>query len=82
MGADTQSSLARSLPLSLPDLPDADIAHSPYTDVHSWAALSQTLEGVGAAAYMGAARYVDSKDVLESALVSAFTTAGRAWTAC
>ncbi|KAI0922728.1 hypothetical protein AcV5_009625 [Taiwanofungus camphoratus] len=40
----------------------------PYTDVHSWAALSQTLEGVGAAAYMGAARYVDSKDVLESAL--------------
>ncbi|KZT04921.1 uncharacterized protein LAESUDRAFT_727493 [Laetiporus sulphureus 93-53] len=40
----------------------------PYTDVQSWVSLSQTLEQVGAAAYMGASRFVDDKDVLTASL--------------
>ncbi|PCH36762.1 hypothetical protein WOLCODRAFT_167102 [Wolfiporia cocos MD-104 SS10] len=40
----------------------------PYTDIHSWVALSHTLEQVGASAYLGAARFVDSKDVLSASL--------------
>ena len=42
---------------------------SPYTDVQSWVSLSQTLEEVGAAAYMGASIFVDSKDVLAASVV-------------
>ncbi|EPT03250.1 hypothetical protein FOMPIDRAFT_129804 [Fomitopsis schrenkii] len=40
----------------------------PYTDVQSWVSLSQTLEQVGAAAYMGAAIFVESKAVLAASL--------------
>ncbi|KZT64973.1 hypothetical protein DAEQUDRAFT_747217 [Daedalea quercina L-15889] len=40
----------------------------PYTDVQSWVSLSQTLEEVGASAYLGAATFVDSKDVLSASL--------------
>jgi len=40
----------------------------PYTDIPSFVALSQTLEEVGAAAYMGAAISVESQDVLSAAL--------------
>lgn len=40
----------------------------PYTDLQSWVSLSQTLEHVGAAAYMGASRFVDDKDVLAASV--------------
>ncbi|KAH9834757.1 ferritin-like domain-containing protein [Rhodofomes roseus] len=40
----------------------------PYTDIPSWVSLSQTLEEVGAAAYMGAALFVHSQDVLSASL--------------
>ncbi|KAL6304683.1 ferritin-like domain-containing protein [Sparassis latifolia] len=36
----------------------------PYTDVQSWVTLSMTLEGVGSAAYMGAANFISDKNVL------------------
>lgn len=53
------------------DTSDRD-SYSPYTDLQSWVSLSQTLEHVGAAAYMGASRFVDDKDVLAASVVSLF----------
>lgn len=42
---------------------------SPYTDPRSFASLSFAIEGVGAAAYQGAAKYIDDKDTLGVAAV-------------
>ncbi|KAH9914093.1 ferritin-like domain-containing protein [Fomitopsis serialis] len=50
----------------------------PYTDIPSFVAVSQTLEEVGAAAYMGAAISVESRDVLSAALAISHTEARQA----
>ena len=42
---------------------------SPYTDPRSFVSLSFAIEGVGAAAYQGAAKYIDDKDTLGVAAV-------------
>jgi len=39
----------------------------PYTDVKSFTALSQIFEGVGTSAYLGAAQFITSKEILETA---------------
>ncbi|KAH9912573.1 ferritin-like domain-containing protein [Fomitopsis serialis] len=39
-------------------------AESPYTDPRSFVSLSFAIEGVGAAAYLGASKFIDDKDTL------------------
>lgn len=53
---------------SYPDVCDA----SPYNDPESFVQLAMGIEGVGAAAYLGASKYISDKDTLTVAAVSIF----------